>query len=734
MVISQCSRSPFNQKGLTICDSVAHIHDSRYEQWFLFNDETVAQEDIVTPGPVPKAATSNKSTRSPLATRSNTQEIGGSNFYSASKRDEGRRRGTSTPIVIDDSDDGFATQPKVTRTYESKRTSRSGSSDSHRGHPFIPRCARSIVSRKLDLTSLHSEVKSKEAYMLVYTRREESGRPRSVSQGVRGRSTSAVPPHAATVQIPLAVQQALDANTASRAADLEEHATREAICRADFEALRERKRAVWNSWQAQPDEEAYLFDTRELEKWMLAEIDPPKKGAKKKSKSKQVQTAPISPDSDSDCVTVQASLTVTKHKQPKSSSGSDSGKQPSSRRSDDSGFNELAVASFQQTAAQQNGHTPMVADKPTPSILGNGSITNGAHRSVSPGRAQVVVEVPQHGRSDSPARSFTTGQGAGVQQPEPLLSQRSYAKASIFPTGRSPARATFVQGSGSPANPPSSLSTHDAPPDSGVRLGEANGVNSIEVDDSAKLSPAGGACAADHAPETVASINGQEPSEEVETVGATNKQAATANKLKPLTEIDNCYLLCQHNKVDFRRFDSMKAINRVGKDAIESLGVSIKPVFIASLDLCRMCCFEPFAKSRYSYLHKSDLAKFKEGCKGHGDPRYISKAWLKSWQKDMPDFHQAGALMDPDPHSGSFKADVFCPHGFIQPDDTIRTIITGKVRPVCTDQSKLNFVLNSKQCCSSGLFRTIVRQARKKRNARSALRSTQNSRQLTRSP
>ena len=110
--------------------SVAHVHDSRYDDWFLFNDETVYQQDIVSPPAKPEVkVTSRSSDRKALAPKAGSQAGTLAGFYSASIA----KKGNKPTIVIDDSDADVEQVPnhphKVSVTYQSGSKGRRDSLD-----------------------------------------------------------------------------------------------------------------------------------------------------------------------------------------------------------------------------------------------------------------------------------------------------------------------------------------------------------------------------------------------------------------------------------------------------------------------------------------------------------------------------------------------------------------------------------------------------------------------------
>jgi hypothetical protein len=85
---------------------------------------------------------------------------------------------------------------------------------------------------------------------------------------------------------------------------------REKECKAAFERLRAAKRSVYSCWDTDEDDEAgYLVSGSELERWMIAEIDPPKKKKPAASSRTQSDRYATSTDDD-DSVYVVATPTV----------------------------------------------------------------------------------------------------------------------------------------------------------------------------------------------------------------------------------------------------------------------------------------------------------------------------------------------------------------------------------------------------------------------------------------
>lgn len=531
--------------------------------------------------------------------------------------------------------------------------------------------------------------------MLVYTRREEGARPRSLSQGARGRSTSAMP-QANGAQIPPAVEEALSVIAASQAAEASEYADKEVSCRAVFDSLHDQKRAIWNSWQPEPDQEAYLFDAAELEKWVLAEIDPGNKSWKKKSSSARVPE-PLDDSSDSDCVVVGSS--VARQPLPKSTSRSSKSKSVSIGRGDSDGddgpkqevtHRERDDSGFKESRSNK----PISGTARGPAEATNGTIAQASPRAGSPPKMQIEIEVPSRRVSASPNKVVAAG-ASPVQQKRDLLDARtadpsrlSPGKTSIFSTVSS-GFPVLVQVTGSPPRVPAVPAAKGVQAGAGRTLADSaslSGPDSMDVDVKEPIPQVGNAQPAQDV--EMAPADSHPDEQQIAGKETVSTKPPELGKLKPLKQIDNSSLQCPHERVDIRKLGNMKAISRSAKEALEARGVDIKPIFSTALHLCRQCCWEPFAQHSYTKLHKTDIADFKAAAKGHGDARHISKAWLNAWLTVKPDFHDPASIDDPDPHCDEFRPDVFCEHGLLQPDDSVRTVITGKASSPYSDVNR----------------------------------------------
>ncbi|GAA6061840.1 hypothetical protein JCM10212_000757 [Sporobolomyces blumeae] len=206
---------------------VAQVYDETKLKWFLFDDEAVEPvDDLNAPIIYDDEPIDHKGETIELDCDEDDEEPVVST--------KGKRKATKKKVV-----GGGGGKPKGGKQKDAARDSKG------RGLP-----------------------KSKDAYMLVYTRRPE----------VDATSTSTeepVPPPLAQAEV-----EKIDAAYARR---LDEWHDRTSDVKAAFERLRDEKRSVYNSWDVtEEDEEAFLVDKNALKRWVesgLKASKPPQPSA-----------------------------------------------------------------------------------------------------------------------------------------------------------------------------------------------------------------------------------------------------------------------------------------------------------------------------------------------------------------------------------------------------------------------------------------------------------------------
>ncbi|BGP37863.1 hypothetical protein JCM10449v2_001789 [Rhodotorula kratochvilovae] len=141
--------------------------------------------------------------------------------------------------------------------------------------------------------------KSKDAYMLIYTRREDTA-PASASSASSPTTTAepAVPSRADPTPPALAAQTVARLDTAYRA-EVDAYGARAADVERRFAEKRDAKRGVYRVWDVvADDEDAFLVDKVELRKWLEDGLKVPKPAAKDKGKGKAVEAIELDAEAD----------------------------------------------------------------------------------------------------------------------------------------------------------------------------------------------------------------------------------------------------------------------------------------------------------------------------------------------------------------------------------------------------------------------------------------------------
>lgn len=120
-----------------------------------------------------------------------------------------------------------------------------------------------------------SRIKSKDAYMLVYVRRDPAESHSAMEESNGG----------AVINIPDAAKQELLRLQDTQLTDMQRYSKDEKRCRADFDRILAGKRSVYGSWQEDgEDEQSLIVDAEKLAAWLTAELDGRPKPKKTKIK------------------------------------------------------------------------------------------------------------------------------------------------------------------------------------------------------------------------------------------------------------------------------------------------------------------------------------------------------------------------------------------------------------------------------------------------------------------
>lgn len=182
-------------------------------------------------------------------------------------------------------------RPCQSSTSAAKKRRAEDESDMEENRVATDECVFILHTVRLNIEHFcNSLIKSKDAYMLVYVRRDITDEM-EVDQP----------------EIPSIVQQKLQEIDRELTVRLEEYVADERECHKKFNTKRDEKRAVYHVWNEPSDvEQALLVDKDALQAWLTAELTPDKKDLNGKAKrdSSKVDGKASADDSGSDCVEV----------------------------------------------------------------------------------------------------------------------------------------------------------------------------------------------------------------------------------------------------------------------------------------------------------------------------------------------------------------------------------------------------------------------------------------------
>ncbi|GAA6037198.1 hypothetical protein JCM8097_008783 [Rhodosporidiobolus ruineniae] len=125
--------------------------------------------------------------------------------------------------------------------------------------------------------------RSKDAYMLVYTRRDSPAASPAPSSSSRTSPAAAATAAPAEMDPPALAQAAVEKLDELYQQEMAQYKMKADGIEDEFKAAREKKRSVYRVWDMlEDDEESFLIDKSELRRWMLDGLKKPK--AKKKGK------------------------------------------------------------------------------------------------------------------------------------------------------------------------------------------------------------------------------------------------------------------------------------------------------------------------------------------------------------------------------------------------------------------------------------------------------------------
>lgn len=445
----------------------------------------------------------------------------------------------------------------------------------------------------------------------MYVRRPDGAAPH-YEGSAQGSSTAAPAP-----EIPaLALQKLEDITNVHLGLQMAYNAERE-LCRADFDAHRQKKQSVYHAWHtAANDEPGVLVDKNELERWMLAELEAPKKNAGKKQLAQSVASS-----TDDDC------LTVTASQAPRS-------------------------AAKDSQVRQTNGGMPTVDrhSQSTPSSQQPAPVNGkGKERAVpGPQSSQMEIDTTDDDSELPSAAEIANGSASTKRRSMP----GSFVTANRYPASAdSPSKGGDSRRQEGEASPSRMVLTNGVQPmDIDVKQSDASDVGTVATPLGTALAP-------------------MQPAD-----------SKPQNKLEPVTHLNSTAIRCPHGLVSIAKFASLKRISLAGAAALRDLGVTFSPAFSDPDDLCKDCIWTPWSDLAYAHKHTNDLAHFR-GIpeKDHRHPVHVSESWLKTWKREKPVFHEANGHVDPAPDWGIYGQHVTCRHGNLEPEDNARTMITSQV-------------------------------------------------------
>ncbi|EKM55145.1 uncharacterized protein PHACADRAFT_94093 [Phanerochaete carnosa HHB-10118-sp] len=133
--------------------------------------------------------------------------------------------------------------------------------------------------------------------------------------------------------------------------------------------------------------------------------------------------------------------------------------------------------------------------------------------------------------------------------------------------------------------------------------------------------------------------------------------------------IPNGDITCAHGRLDPKKAQNMKRLNRSAYDRMSTEGhCNFEPSF-SPADVCPECVEEGFRDRIYSVEHPRLVSVFDEVAPvNEGDSAFwISKPWLKDWRSTKPKMH-ISSRPDPPPDDSEYTHHVKCEHGGLTPN------------------------------------------------------------------
>ena len=388
------------------------------------------------------------------------------------------------------------------------------------------------------------------------------------------------------------------------------------LCRADFDGHRRQKMSVYRAWHtAADDEPGVLVDKNELERWMLAELEAPKKNAGKKQVSQSVASS-----TDDDCVTVTASQAV---------------------RSPVKG----------SQAGQTNGATPKV----------------NRHRQVTPGPQQQIpgnskgkeraVTVPQSSQMEIDSTDDDSELPSAAEIANGSASTRRLMPGSLVIADKESPSADSRFREGDPH-----LRNGDAPQ---PRTLLENGVQAMDIDARQLDATEAGEAAAPPA-SYPAPTQPSESKPQNKLVSVTHLDSTAIRCPHGLVSIAK---FAHMKRISLAGAAAIRELGVTFSPAFSDPDDLCKECVWTPWSDLAYAQKHADDVARYCEIQSKD----------HRHPVYISKKWLQTWQRDKPVFHEANGQFDLAPDWNSYGLHVTCRHGNLEPEEGARQMITSKV-------------------------------------------------------
>ncbi|KZO97701.1 hypothetical protein CALVIDRAFT_535804 [Calocera viscosa TUFC12733] len=251
---------------------VAQAYDVSKERWFEFNDEEVTPIDKLMDGKAIATSTEGSKSSQPLGKRKNSTTTYKSEIGS-SKRSK--------------SDDGNESDESPVRKGKKKATNIIELSDDE-----IDEAAPEQTENSLSRTTSPRYVRSKDAYMLIYARRDANDTKHSAEVAISSESVAPAEGESKSPMVPQPPSEAVnEVNRINEEHDrrCEEYIKREQVVLESFTQVRAIKQEIYENWHLQShDEDSIVVNADELKKWLGQGLDLPKQPGKPKDEDIEI--------------------------------------------------------------------------------------------------------------------------------------------------------------------------------------------------------------------------------------------------------------------------------------------------------------------------------------------------------------------------------------------------------------------------------------------------------------